>query len=247
MSRSVFIVDDEPLARARLGRLLQDIDGFALVGEADNGAEALRRMPEAQPDIVLMDIRMPVMDGLEAASRLAGLEAPPAIIFCTAFDEYALSAFDASAAAYLLKPVRREQLAKALQRALCLTQAQIGALQGHSESSSTQKAHLSARSQRGVELIPLAEIRCLLADQKYVTVVHSGGEVLIDRSLKELEREHGELLVRTHRNALVAVAHIEALERSSGGQYRVRLSGAEHRPLVSRRHLGRLRDLIEQL
>jgi two-component system response regulator AlgR len=241
----VLIVDDEPLARARLGRLLGEIEGFFVVGEADNGAAALEMAQAIAADIVLMDIRMPGMDGLEAAARLAQLAAPPALVFCTAFDEYALAAFDASAVAYLLKPVRREQLVTALDRCVSLNQAQLGTLEHLTRPS--PKAHLSARSQRGVELVPLSDIRCLLADQKYVTVVHRGGEVLIDKSLKELEVEYHRLLVRTHRNALVAIAHIEALERSPQGQYTVRLADTAYRPQVSRRHLGRVRDLVEQL
>jgi two-component system response regulator AlgR len=245
MTRSVLVVDDEPLARARLVRLLQDIDGFVVVGEADNGAKALQLAQDMLADIVLMDIRMPAMDGLEAASRLAQLPTPPAVIFCTAFDQYALAAFDASALAYLLKPVRRQQLAAALQRAVSLTQAQLHAVRQLAQP--TQKVHLSARSQRGVELIPLVDIRCLLADHKYVTVIHRGGQVLIDKSLKELEGEYPGMFVRSHRNALVATAHIEALERSPQGQYLVRLADTDYRPQVSRRHLAGLRDLLEQL
>ena len=243
MSRSVLVVDDEPLARARLCRLLEDIEGFDVVAEAHNGAEALQLADSVGADIVLMDIRMPGLDGLQAAAALAQHELPPAVIFCTAFDEYALAAFDTNAIAYLLKPVRRRQLKLALQRSLRLNQAQLGALQQLAQP----RAHLSARSQRGVELVPLTQICCLLADQKYVTVVHHGGEVLIDRSLKELEAQYSDLFVRTHRNALVAIDHIEALERSPEGQYFVRLAGTEHRPQLSRRHLGRLRDLVEQL
>jgi two-component system response regulator AlgR len=245
MSRKVLVVDDEPLARSRLLRLLAEIEGFTPCGEAENGERSIILASQLAADIVLMDIRMPVMDGLVAAAKLALLSPPPAVIFCTAYDEYALAAFDACAVAYLLKPVRGEQLEVALQRAVRLTQAQLGALVPSSEPS--EKAYLSTRSQRGVELIPLADIRCLLADQKYVTVVHAGGEVLVDKSLKELELEHPELWVRTHRNALVAMAFIEALERSPQGQYLVRLAGTQHRPLVSRRHLACLRDLVEQL
>lgn len=241
MSRSVLLVDDEHLARERLGRLVADMPGFVVAGEAENGARAVDMARQMGVDIVLMDIRMPVMDGLEAAANMALLPAPPAVIFCTAFDEYALAAFDASAVAYLLKPVRREKLEAALQRALRLTQAQLRAIQP------ADKVHLSVRSQRGIELIPLGDISCLLADQKYVTVVHSGGEVLTDQSLKELESQYPNLLVRTHRNALVAIARIEGLERSPQGQYCVRLAATHHRPHVSRRHLSRLRDLVEQL
>lgn len=247
MSRTVLVVDDEPLARSRLRRLVDELDGFAVIGEADNGAAGVAEVEQSRPDIVLMDIRMPGMDGLAAAARLARLATPPAVIFCTAYDEYALPAFEASATAYLLKPVRREQLVTALQKAVRLTQAQLMALETNTQPRSTTRAHLSARSQRGVELVPLQDIRCLLAEQKYVTVVHAGGELVIDRSLKELERDHGNLLVRTHRNALVSIAHIEGLERSPEGQYRVRLADTSQRPLVSRRHLGRVRQLVEQL
>ena len=246
MKPRVLVVDDEPLARARLLRLLEAIPGYEPCGEADSGQRAIEQARECAADIVLMDIRMPGMDGLEAATRLAELSPPPAVIFCTAYDEYALPAFAASAIGYLLKPVRRDQLAAALRRAQGLNQAQLAALQPATPSSA-QKAHLSTRSQRGVELIPLADIRCLLADHKYVTVVHSGGEQLVDKSLKELELEHPKLWVRTHRNALVAVGWIEALERDPRGQYFVRLAGTHHRPRVSRRHLAQLRDLVEQL
>ena len=239
------IVDDEPLARSRLVRQVQSSEGYAVVAEAANGAEALARAAQYRAEIVLMDIRMPVMDGLQAALEMSVLPDPPTVIFCTAYDEYALDAFEACAVAYLLKPVRANKLAAALIKAVELSRAQMGMLE---ELAKPQAGgYLSARSRRGVELIPLGDIHCLLADQKYVTVVHAGGEVLVDRSLRELEEEHAELLVRTHRNALVARAQIRGLARNPQGQCFVHLADSPLRPRVSRRHLPGIRDLIAQL
>lgn len=245
MSRRVFIVDDEPLARARLIRFVSELGGYDICGEAENGQLALDACAELEPDIVLMDIRMPVMDGMQAAQQLSQQATPPAIIFCTAYEEYALAAFDTSAVAYLLKPVRRERLTDALARAVSLTRAQTAVLKGLTENQTA--AHLTARSRGGLERIPLGEVRCFLADQKYVTVVHAGGELLIDQSLKELEAEFGQRFVRVHRNALVSVGHIEALERGGDGQYSVSLTDTQVRPQVSRRHLAQVRELLQSL
>ena len=114
----VAIVDDEPLARERLRRLLAEFPGYEVVGEAGDGAQALALIREQNPDLVLLDIRMPGMDGLQVARHLAEEKTPPAVIFTTAFSEHALSAFDASATAYLLKPIKKEKLREALQRRL---------------------------------------------------------------------------------------------------------------------------------
>jgi len=247
----ILIVDDEPLARRRLLRLL-DEQPYEVVAQAGNGELAVAACNSHHPDVVLMDIRMPVMDGLKAASVLAELEQPPAVIFCTAYDDYALQAFDAKAVDYLLKPVNRDKLITALDRAQQLTQVQISALHSSTElePGGDQREHLSARSSRGVELIPLEAIRYCLADQKYVSVYHlRGGELLehlIDDPLKVLEEEFGEHFVRIHRNALVAVRHIQGLEKCAEGS-RLRLAGIDQGPLVSRRHLSAVRQLLQQL
>lgn len=242
----VLIVDDEPLARARLRRQLDAIPDAQIVGEADNGEQALRSCAELRPQIVLMDIRMPGTDGLSAAMQLAQHGEGPAIIFCTAYEEYAIAAFEANAVAYLLKPVNQEKLALALAKAQRLSLAQLNALQPAVDAPG-RRNHISAKSRRGMELIALEDVRYFIADQKYVTVYHRRGELLIDDTLKELEDEFGPSLLRVHRNALVVREHVLGLERIALGQYRIRLADVEIGPQISRRHLAEVRRALENL
>jgi two-component system response regulator AlgR len=254
----VLIVDDEPLARTRLVRLLEQHPNCQVVAEAGTGEQAILACNEHSPDVVLMDIRMPVMDGLQAARHLAKAEAAPAVIFCTAYDDYALEAFEANAVDYLLKPVNREKLALALSKAQKLNRIQLSALLESSNPAGDQqgntttsmRSHISAKSSRGIELIALTHVRYFLADQKYVTVYHlldqALKEVLIDDSLKELEQELGDSFVRVHRNALVAIDYIQGLEKTALGP-RLKLADVAEGPLVSRRHLPGIRKLLQQL
>jgi len=234
----VLIVDDEPPARERLRGLLTEIGDVDVIGEAANGAEALSCVHDLAPDVVLLDVRMPGMDGLEAARHLNVLEEPPAVIFTTAYDQYAVQAFEAHAVGYLLKPVRKEQLAAALTRAGRLTRAQLQTL----AAAGTRRSHLAARRHDGLRLIPLEEVQYFLADQKYTTVRHLGGEDLIEDSLRLLESEFGASFVRIHRNALVGVKYLERIERTAEGQYFVRLRGCEAPLPVSRRMAGELKE-----
>lgn len=249
MKPRILICDDERLARERLVRLLEDIGGYELIGLAEHGEQALRLVAEYQPDIVLLDMRMPVMDGLSCARQLAELESPPSIIFCTAFDEHALEAFSVQAAGYVLKPVSRESLREALTRACRVNQLQLESLrqQPLQHERPTCRSHITARTHRGIELIPIDEIRYFLADHKYVTVRHEQGEVLIDETLKELEEEFGDRFIRIHRNALLSLTYLEGLEVVSSGQYRVRIRGLEERLVVSRRHLPELRETLHRV
>lgn len=244
----VLIVDDEPLARQRLARMLEKLEGHTLVAEADNGDAALAAICEHDPDVVLLDMRMPGEDGLSVARRISELEDPPAIIFCTAFDRYALDAFGTEAVGYLLKPVKAEQLLEVLAKAQRLNKLQRATYaQTLAAPTETVRSHISARTRRGVELIPLDDVRYFIADHKYVTVYHVNGEHLLDETLKELEEQFGERLLRIHRNALVSVKHIEAVIRTTQGQYQVRLADTELRPVVSRRHVSGLKDLLKHL
>lgn len=245
----VLVCDDEKLARDRLARLTEAVADTEVVAEAGNGREAVTLAQSIRPDVVLLDIRMPDMDGIEAARHLLKLEYPPAVIFCTAYDEHALQAFKVQAVDYLLKPVSREDLAAALGRVKSLTRSRLEALEQevHADGEPGQRRHISARTHRGIELVPVDEIRYFLADQKYVTVKHPGGEVLIDDTLKELEDEFGERFVRIHRNALVAVAWLEGMELANAGHYQVRLKGVEEKLVVSRRHVAGLRKMMARL
>ena len=237
----VLIADDEAPARERLRALLAEIGDAELVGEAADGDETLRLVDSRDPDIVLLDVRMPGMDGIEAARRIAENPAPPAVIFTTAFDEYALKAFDAQAAAYLLKPIRREKLAAALAAAGRLTRPQLAQAAAVARFA-PQRTHIAVKVRDTTKLVPTADVRCFVADQKYVTVRHAGGDDLIEESLKSLEEDLGAQFVRIHRNALVNVAHMAAIERDADGQYYVRLRERDERLAVSRRMASELRE-----
>ncbi len=239
----VLVVDDEQLARDRLRRMLED-GGAECVGEAVNGVDAIEQVNKLLPDLVLLDIRMPGMDGLEAASHIAELEEPPAVIFCTAYEEHAIEAFDVSAVGYLLKPVRRDDLKQALAKAGRVNKAQLQTLSPENEAVRT---HICARTRRGIELIPINDVRYFQADQKYVTVRHAEGELIIDDTLRELEDEFGERFVRIHRNSLVAVRHIAGLERDDDGHFSVRLADIDELLVISRRHVAGVRKLVKQL
>jgi two-component system response regulator AlgR len=234
-SMRAIIVDDEPPARERLRRLLEELRDVAVVGEAGNGSEALRLCAELDPDVVLLDIRMPGMDGIEAARHLAVLEEPPAVIFTTAYDQHALEAFDAHAVGYLLKPVRREKLAQAIRQAARLAVPLLLRIAERTRLG-RRRAQICARLGEHLRLIPMEDIYYFAADQKYVTVRHRGGSDLIDESLRALADEFAPDFVRVHRNSLVALKHVRAVERGADGQYAVRLAGCDALLPVSRRH-----------
>jgi two-component system response regulator AlgR len=240
----VLITDDEAPARMRLRDMLGSLPGHEIVGEAADGADALRLAEQQQPDVVLLDIRMPGMDGLEAARHLAQLEHPPAVIFTTAYDQHALEAFEASAVDYLLKPIRKARLEEALAKARRPTRAQLNELEVDEQPGA--RTHLCVRLRGNLQLVPVDTVYYFMADQKYVSVRHQGGEVLIEDSLRALEQEFGDRFLRIHRNALVAVAYIEGLEKTSTGQV-VKLRGTDERLEVSRRHAPAVRQLIKRM
>ena len=242
----VLIVDDEAPARARLRRVLEEMDDCVVSGEAANGSEALQLAASLQPDILLLDIRMPGMDGLEAVQHLQSLGQPPAVIFTTAYNDYAVQAFEAHAVDYLLKPVRRERLADALQHARLLTRLQARAL-NEASAVPASRQRICASIRGSLQLIEVDDIRYFQADQKYVSVVTPGGEVLIEETLKALEEEFADRFVRIHRNALVARDYIAGLERDDEGHGRLQLSGVANTLEVSRRHIAEIRRLVKAL
>jgi two-component system response regulator AlgR len=239
----VLIVDDEPLARDRLRSLVEEIaGGYEVISEAANGEAALTEIAAKKPDIVLLDIHMPGMDGIEVARQLANDTAAPAIIFATAFDSHALEAFDAHAIAYLLKPVRKEKLENALNTASRLRDGQQVALQVL--QSEQARTHLSIRSRGKLERLPVDDVVYFRADSKYVVARYAEGEALLDESLKSLEEEFGNRFIRIHRNALVALDAIEALEKDSLGRSRLRLKECDELLEISRRHVAAVRKLL---
>ena len=242
----VLIVDDEPLARERLDALLRECGNVEIVGQAGNGREAVEAVARLTPDVVLLDIRMPLMDGLEAARHIAGFDKPPAVIFCTAYDEHALAAFEANAVDYLVKPIRRERLQAALERARRFGASQLTQVQGAGVVA-PHRSHLCARVRGNLVLVAVADIQYLLAEDKYVVVHHAGGEVLVEEALKSLETEFAERFVRIHRNCLVARERLAGLTRSADGRIFAQLRGVTPPLEVSRRNLPDLRKLVRHL
>ncbi len=235
---NILIVDDEAPARDRLRRMVDEMAGYRVAGEARSGVEALDQIKQLKPDILLLDISMPGMDGMSLARVLQQGESPAAVIFCTAYQDQALEAFDREAVDYLVKPVRPERLEKALEKA----KRYLG-------DSAEQQTDQFLRSTVGgkVVLTPIDQVICLVAEDKYTTVVHEAGETVVDESLTEMEHRFPQLFFRVHRNALVSRRHIRGLERTAAGHTLMILSGTERKPEVSRRNAASVRRLLDQL
>ncbi|MFN0315586.1 MAG: LytR/AlgR family response regulator transcription factor [Burkholderiales bacterium] len=242
----VVIADDEGPARHRLKDLLEDCAESVpadVVGEVSSGDELIELLETVTADLVLLDIRMPGMDGIEAAQHLLAMEKPPAVIFTTAFDVYAVKAFEMHAVDYLLKPIRLQRLHDALKRIKREARLMPSVL----ESLATQaRSHIPVSERGKVTLVPVNKILYMRADQKYVSIKTDGREYLIEDSLSRLEQEFCDSFVRVHRNCLVSRAHIAGFERGGDdgeGQWQVALRGTEERLPVSRRQ----QHVIKQL
>ncbi|RPE79785.1 LytR/AlgR family response regulator transcription factor [Vulcaniibacterium tengchongense] len=240
----VVIADDEPLARERLRVLLAEQRGVEIVAEAADGHHALHACAEHRPDLVLLDIAMPGIDGLEAARHLAAFEPRPAVVFCTAYDAHALSAFEAEAIDYLVKPVRPERLAAALERVRTFA---AGRERAAESGNARRRSHLCARLRGSLRLIPIEDVHYLHAEEKYVVVHHARGEDLIEESLKSLEDEFGERFVRIHRNCLVARHEIVELRRSPEGHVQAVLRHGKQPLEVSRRCAAAVKETLKHL
>ncbi|WP_191830545.1 LytR/AlgR family response regulator transcription factor [Pseudomonas fluorescens] len=247
---NVLIVDDEAQARERLSRLLGELGGYTVLEpSATNGEEALALIDSLKPEVVLLDIRMPGLDGLQVAARLCEREAPPAVVFCAADGEFTVESFKESTLGYVLKPVTADALREALRKAERPSRVQLAALtRPAAESGGGPRSHISARTRKGIELIPLDQVIYFIADHKYVTLRHESGEVLLDEPLKALEDEFGDRFVRIHRNALVARNRIERLQRTPLGHFQLFLKGLNGDALiVSRRHVAGVRKMMQHL
>ncbi|HUW52629.1 MAG TPA: LytTR family DNA-binding domain-containing protein [Rhodanobacter sp.] len=229
----VLIVDDEPLARARLAALLGECAAVEVVGSVGDGETALGAINQLQPDLLLLDVNMPGLDGTALAQRL-GDRARPQVIFCTAYEAHALKAFELGAVDYLLKPVRLERLREALQRAQ----------QRLAEVPREAVAWLHGRLHGEQVRIALDEVICLLAEEKYVVVQHRRGELLIEESLRQLEEAYPDQLIRLHRNCLVPPARLLGIRPLTDGRVLARLDGTEVSPEISRRNLPAVRKLL---
>jgi two-component system response regulator AlgR len=246
----VFIADDEAPARARLKELLADIRAAvatSVAGEAANGLEVIERLPGSGAQVLLLDIQMPGMGGIELARHLGGLESAPAIVFVTAHDRHAVEAFELNALDYLMKPVRADRLAAALKKAA----AAGPALRERLENAATgAREFFSVAERNRIVLVPVAEVLFLKAELKYVTLRTKMGEHLIEEPLVSIEREFAERFIRVHRNCLVARAAIRGFERADGGEeephWNVVLEGVSERLPVSRRQWPALKSVLPE-
>jgi two-component system response regulator AlgR len=245
------ITDDEAPARSRIRDLLEDCAGsfpIELAGEAANGRELLALLESTPADVVLLDIRMPDMDGIEVAQHLLKLPEPPSVIFTTAFNDYALKAFELHAVDYLVKPIRLRRLHDALTRARTITPLRLDVLQHIAPDA---RSHLSIQERGKVLLIPVADILYMRAELKYVTLRTAEREYLLEEPLARLEQEFTEQFVRVHRSCLVAKAHVVGFEKSvsdsAEGNWVVVLNGCEEKLPVSRRQQHLVKELGRNL
>jgi two-component system response regulator AlgR len=235
----VVVVDDEAPARSRLRDLLEDCAAsmaLEVVGDAPNGRALLDLLEHTEADVVLLDIRMPEMDGIEVAQHLQKLPNPPNVIFTTAYDSYALQAFELHAVDYLLKPIRLRRLFDALSRVRTITPLSLDVLQ---KLTPEPRRHISVQERGRVILVPVDKILYLRAELKYVTIRTAEREYLLEESLTRLETEFGARFVRIHRSCLVARDYVESFERQAEGdaegQWVVKLRDLDERLSVSRR------------
>jgi two-component system response regulator AlgR len=241
----IFIVDDEAPARNRLRELLSDCgEQVVVTGEAANGQDALEKLAAMSVDVVLLDIRMPQMDGIELAQHLQKMTPPPAFIFTTAYDAYAIRAFELHAVDYLLKPIRLSRLIEALGRVRASAPVAAEVLR---ELQPEPRRNLSIHERGRIHLIPVEQVLFLRAEAKYITVRTVEREYLLEESLTSLEKEFAARFVRIHRNCLVAKAAVEGFERigsedGDGSGWMVKLAGLPERLAISRRQQHIVRD-----
>ncbi len=243
----ILVADDELPARNRLKEVLQDVSdavNLSVVAEAGDGLKTIELLNDTVVDIVLLDIRMPGMDGIEVARHAQNLTRPPAVIFTTAFDAYAVKAFELDAVDYLLKPIRRERLQAALEKA----RARMGTVQpGLERLQQNARSHLSVSERGKILLVAVADILFLRAELKYVTIKTARREYLLEESLTNLDQEFGGQFVRVHRSCLVARSAILGFERvtddGSDGHWTVMLKGIEEKLAVSRRQQHIIREI----
>ncbi len=239
---NVLIVDDEQLARQRLRQLLADTD-YQIIGEAKTGEDALRKTQLSHPDVVLMDIRMPGIDGIEAARYINRLNKPPAIIFTTAYGEHALKAFETHAIDYLLKPIKQSRLEAALDAAKRMNKAQLRKLREDETGGARQK--ICVKSRGSLELVAVKDIIYFKAEQKYITLRTNDQEYLIEEPLKMLEQEFRFQFMRIHRNALVAHKRLHGLTKNNEGHACLNFDKINDLLEVSRRHLPQIRKRLK--
>jgi two-component system response regulator AlgR len=241
----IIIADDEPLARVRLQALVEELGMGEVVAEARNGKEVLSAVHAYQPEIILLDIRMPGMDGMQTAEALASLHPQPAVIFTTAYSDHAVEAFERQAVDYLMKPIRKERLEQAFKRAYTFIQNQLA--NPPSLPTPVARSHISYYLHGERRVVPVNQIYYFLSEQKYVTLRWAEGEVLINEALRDLEKEFAGQFLRIHRSALVAMVQIAGFFKDKNGRSYLRLKDVEEPLEVSRRHLQTVKSILKDM
>ncbi|MFK5970251.1 MAG: LytTR family DNA-binding domain-containing protein [Candidatus Marithrix sp.] len=232
----LIIVDDEPLARKRLCALVYEIGIAEVVAEADNGKEALKFFQIYKPDVLLLDIHLPEIDGMQIAKQLLSATPSPIIIFTTAYSEHALEAFNHQAIDYLVKPIRKERLEQALRR-----------VYNFLPTIPTARTHISYFKQGEKSLIAINEIYYFLAQENYTMLRWQGREILINESLKDLEQEFAGYFIRIHRRFLISIKQIKTLVKEKNGHSYIKLKDIPEALEVSRRQLPTVNKLLKDI
>ena len=243
----IIIADDESLARARLRALLDELGIGHIVAEADNGRDVLHIANVHRPEIVLLDIRMPGIDGIQVAEQLALMYPAPAVIFTTAYSEHALEAYEHQVIDYLLKPIRKERLEQAIKRAHVFIQTRTNPQLALPITTPVARTHISYYLRGEVHVVPVNQIRYFFAHQKYVVLYCTEGEILITEALKDLEKEFAGQFLRIHRSTLVALVQIVSLVTSGKRHYYLKLRDVEQSLEVSRRHLQNVKKVLKDM
>jgi two-component system, LytTR family, response regulator AlgR len=248
MTLKTLIVDDEALARSRMRTLLRDCSSPAaeVVAEASQGAEAQQHLATMALDLVLLDVHMPGVDGIEVARALRSNPGAPAVVFVTAHATHAVTAFELDAVDYLTKPVRAERLQQALQKAERFLKERRALQAAAPAAPETVLIQDRGRAER----VPLSEVLYLKSEYKYLTVRTATRSHILDGSLNEFEERYPNRFLRVHRNALVARSAIRALEKYDDGEdaegWALRLDAIPEPVAVSRRQLAAVREVLKE-
>lgn len=245
----ILIVDDEPIARKVLREEVESLDRAQVIDEADNGTSALEKIAEHKPDIVLLDLQMPGMGGLEVVRQLKNEQHVPAIVIVTAYDQFAIQAFEAGAIDYLLKPVRAERLAVSLQRARRLTNREalerVGRLQEIAERSAGARIRkIVGRMGKEYFLLRADEIYAFQAEGELVFIITANRRYAATQTLQVLQqRLAGTSFRRIHRNALINTDHIRKMSTLSSQRWLITLNN-DMQFIVSKRQAHSVRGLL---
>lgn len=241
---NVLLIDDEPLARRVVREYLKDFPQFVVLGECNDGFEGLKGVRELRPDLIFLDVQMPKINGFE---MLELLDEPPPVIFTTAFDEYALKAFEAHAVDYLLKPFSRERFAKAIQKWQSQQQeqsAQVQQMLGQTKASPLQAERVVVRDSGKIRIIPVQDVQYLEAADDYVKIVTAEGSFLKNKTMAYFEQSLPEhLFVRCHRSYMVQISLITRLDPYEKESYTLRLQNGKQLP-VSRTGYLKLKEIL---